>query len=155
MAPIYWTVEQKCRRFTKQMVAFVLFQQASFVFAFFLSIYYIYVGNFDTSTYFLPLRLASPFKIDSLCRWYLFWAYEFIGGITYLGGTVIVSLYFVCCCFYLHALCDHFDHLIESVDDGFRRYRDEANNRTITSKSSVDARKLLCNTINHHNTIYE
>ena len=144
VAPIYWAAERKCRRFTKQMISFVLFQQTSFVFALFFSFYCIYIGNLDTSTYYLPLRLAPPFNIDSLFKWYLFWVVHFFGGVAYLGGTVIVSVYFVCCCFYLEALCDHFDCLIGEVDAELCQNHHEPN-----------ARKLLSNTIDHHNEIYE
>lgn len=155
MASIYISVEQKCRQFTKQMISFVLFQQVSFVFAFFYSIYCIHVGNFDTSTYYLPLRLASPFEINSLFKWYLFWVFEFVGGITYLGGTVVVALYFVCCCFYLQALCDHFDCLIEQVDDELSKKLGVPIEPAIACIRSLNARKLLSNTIEHHNKIYE
>lgn len=137
------------------MIAFVLFQQTAYVFALFFSIYCIHVGNFDTSTYYLPLRLASPFEIDSLFKWYVFWAIQVISAVAYLGGTIIVAVYFVCCCFYLHALCDHFDCLIESIDDELGQKQDASNQRTIACKSLVNARKLIWDTIDHHSRIYE
>lgn len=151
VANIYWTVENKCHNFTEQMTKFVVFQQTSFCLAFFYSIYCICVGNFDTSTYYLPLRIAAPFNIDSLLGWYLFWVLQCITGISYMFSMVAVLLYFVFCCFYLQALCDHFDHLIESIDDQFRKNQ----NKPKGDYASKCARKLLSNTINHHNAIYE
>lgn len=139
LASIYWSAEEKCRRFAKQMIAFVLFQQTAYVSALFMSVYCICVGNFDTSTYYLPLHLAPPFQIDALYKWYLFWAIQVISAVAYLGGTIIVAVYFVCCCFYLHALCDHFDHLIETVD----------------GENSINARRVICDAIDHHNKIYK
>lgn len=136
------------------MISFGIFQQSSYVFAFFYSIYCICVGNFDTSEYYLPLRLATPFSIDSLLRWYLLWTVQAIGGISYLCGTMVVTSYFVCCYYYLEAFCDHFDYLIESVDAEFGRIGREANEE-FNWKNSLNARKLLSNAIDHHIEIYE
>lgn len=135
----------------KKMTLFVLYQQSAFVFAFFYSIYCIYEGNLDTSTYYLPLRLATPFNIEqSLFGWYLVWALQFMGGITYMFA-IVVTLHFVCCCFYLEALCNHFDLLIESVDAEFCDNQGEPNDDFIWK----NARKLFIDAIDHHNTIYE
>lgn len=135
----------------KKMTLFVLYQQSAFVFAFFYSIYCIYEGNLDTSTYYLPLRLATPFNIEqSLFGWYLVWALQFMGGITYMFA-IVVTLHSVCCCFYLEALCNHFDLLIESVDAEFCDNQGEPNDDFIWK----NARKLFIDAIDHHNTIYE
>lgn len=126
------------------MIAFAIFEQSPFVFALFFAIYCNFVGNFNTSTYSLPLKMAAPFNIESIFKWYLFWAFQFICGIAYLCGTVIPTVYFVCCCFYIEALCEHFDHFIESIDAEFRQNQD-----------SLDAHKILIKAVNHHNKIYE
>lgn len=149
LAAIYGNVEEKCRQFTTKMLAFVVFQQFPFLIAVAASIYNIHIGNFDTSTYFLPLRVARPFDIDTLPKWYLFNGLQFSFGITYILCVVVVTAYFVCCCFYLQALCDHFNYLIGMVDAELQT--DRAN----PWASSLKARKLLKNTIDHHNNIYE
>lgn len=136
-------VEEKCCQFAEKLGAFVLSQQTAFVFPLFYSIYCICMGNVDTSTYYLPLRIAAPFSIDSLLGWYIFWVFQFITGVTYMF-SVVATLYFVCCCFYLGALCDHFDHLIESLDDEFRQTFDV-----------LVVRKRFNDIIDHQNTIYE
>lgn len=156
MAAIYGSVEGKCRQFTKRMLIFVVFQQTSFIIALAISIYCIHIGNLDTSTYFLPLRVAQPFDIDTLPKWYFFYVLQLTFGITYILSVVVATSYFVCCCFYLEALCDHFDYLIEMVDAELQIGScGRSNDQTNAWKTSANARKLLKNTIDHHNNIYE
>lgn len=154
LAPIYLTVEQRCRRFTMQMSSFAVFELASIVMALFISFYHIHVGNLDTSTYYLPLHYATPFTIDSVFKWDLFWAIQLLGCVAYLAGTVVVITYFVCCCFYVEALCDHFDLLIETIDDELHPKRRDSNQVDIRSGSS-NVRKIFSDAIDHHNKIYE
>lgn len=133
-----------CQRFAEQMLVFVLSQRSVFLFALFFSIYCICVGNFDASTYYLPMRFLPPYHIDTLLGWYPFWALQFICSISYLCGTVVVTMYFVSCCYYLGALCNHFDYHLELVDAEFEK-----------NSNPINARKTLINAIDHHNVIYE
>lgn len=144
MATIYWMAERKCYRIIKRVFPYMLFIQSPYLLAFFISIYCICVGNFDTSTYYLPMKIAQPFSVDSLFGWYTLCAFQFLCVPSYFGGTIIVVAYFACCCIYLEALCDHFDHLIGCVDAEFRE-----------NLNSPIARKVLINAIEHHVKIYE
>lgn len=155
LAIIYWNAEQECRQFNKKMTAFVIFQQTSFIIALLFSIYCISIGNYDTSKYFLPLRVAAPFNIDSLFRWYLFYVLQLTFGFSYILSVISATSYFVCCCFYLNALCDHFDYLIELVEAECDQNHSQSNERAAIYKSSPNLRKLLSNTVDHHNKIYE
>lgn len=144
LAPIYWSVERKCQRLSEQMFAFMFFEQLTFVLALLYSIYCVCCGNLDTSTYYLPLKMTPPFNVDSLIGWYPFWVLEFVCSMSYMFGSVVVTVYFVCCCFYLDAFCDHFNTHLESIDAEFRK-----------NPNSINARKTLINAINHHHDIYE
>lgn len=156
VAHIYWMAEQKCRRTIDYLIRYMIFERSAYVFALLFAIYCVYVGNFDTSTYYLPLRLAPPFNINSIFVWLIFWAFQFICGIAYLCGTVIVTMYFVSCYFYLEAFCKHFDYLIELVDAALNQNHHESNDtHTITYQSPLNARKILINAIDQHNKIYE
>lgn len=152
---IYWAAERKCRQFTERMVLLMLYQQFSYVFALLFSIYCICVGNFDTSTYYLPLRIAPPFNVDPVYRWYLFLVLQFISGVTYMATLIASAVHFVCGCYYLAGLCDHFNYFIEMVDAEFRQNRSQANERVTVFENSLRSRKLLCDAIDHHNKIYE
>lgn len=157
VATIYWKVEQKCRQFITKLTILVLIQQTSYIIALLFSIYCIYIlQNFDTSTYFLPLRVAAPFETDTIFRWYLFFALEFTFGVSYMLSVIPTISYFVCCCFYLNALSEHFDHLIALVEAEFHQNHSDANDQVSkVVKESRIAGKLLRNAIDHHNKIYE
>lgn len=147
---MYWNVEQKCRRFAKMMGTFVVLEQTSFIMAVMFSIYCVYIGNFDTSTYYLPLREKPPFNTESLLGWYMFLAIQLCMSFAYVFGVVPAISYFVCNCFYLSTLCDHFDYLIALVDVELK-----PSDRMAIHKNALNAHKLLSNAIDHHNKIYE
>lgn len=153
----YWTVEQRCRRFTKTMGAFIILEHISFVIALLFSIYSVYTGNFDTSKYYLPLRIAAPFNTGTVARWYAFLFMQLCLLLSYALSVIPVISYFVCCCFYLDAMCDHFNHLISMIDGEFEAKPNDPNDRAtaVYCKGSLYARKLLKNAIDHHNKIYE
>lgn len=136
------------------MAAFGLIGLSGFLIAFFYPIYCICVGNFDTSTYYLPLKLAPPFNIDSVHRWYLFWALQVLMNLVYGCGTTVVTAYFVCCCFYLGAYCDHFDYLVTLIDAEFDQNQSKSNEQ-VNCRNPLNALKLYSNMIDHHNKIYE
>lgn len=150
---MYRNAEKKSKQFIEKMAVFVLLQQTSFINALLFSIYCICIGNFDTSTYYLPLRLALPFSIDSMLRWYLFLMLQVSIGFAYVFCAIPVISFFVCCCFYLDAICDHFDYLIALVDAEFGKGGMKSEDQV--TKSSLNARNFLINSIDHHNKIYE
>lgn len=151
----YWIAEQKSYQYIRKLSIFVFFQTFSIVFIFFFSIYLIWIGNVDTSTYFLPLRLAAPFSTDTLLGWYTFWFYQFVDIIAFLGAAIVTALHFGGYCFYLQALCDHFDYLIQSNDNELNQNRGSGPRQVSATRRSSIARKNLSNAIEHHNTIYE
>lgn len=156
MAIMYWNVEQKCRRFNKIMGTYVILVQAVSVIAVLFSIYCVIVGNFDTSTYYLPLRIAPPFNIDSLFGWYLFLLVQLCLLTSYIFAVVPVITYFVCCCYYLNALCDHFEFLISLVQSEVEQMNSKRpNEQAKINEHALNARKFLCNAIDHHNKIHE
>lgn len=147
--------EQKCYQYINKLWIFVVCESFSIVFTFFFSFYLIWTGNVDTSTYFLPLRLAPPFSTGTLLGWYSFWLYQFLDIVAFLGATIGTALHFGGYCFYLHALCDHFDYLIQSTDDEFAQNQDSRPREESARERSLIARKNLSNAIEQHNTIYE
>lgn len=147
--------EQKSYQYIKKLSVFVFFQTFSIVLTFFFSIYYVSIGNVDTSTFFLPLRMTPPFSTDTLLGWYTFWLYQFIDIIAFLGATITAALHFGGYCFYLHALCDHFDYLIETAGYEFLQSPSNGPRKLSTRRRSSIAQKNLGNAIEHHNMIYE
>lgn len=113
---IYWNIDQKCKKITKNMEYFIFLNQNIFNAPFVISIYFVIIGNFDTSTWILPLHMVVPFSTDSLFGWYLLWWIQWSMGIFYGLCTVVITAFFVCCCFYIEAICEHFDFIIQSMN---------------------------------------
>lgn len=79
------------------------------------SLYCILRGNYDTSAWTLPLDVAVPFDTTTLGGWYSFWFIQMNTDLAYAGSFILITSYFVCCCFYIGAICDHFDFLFDSI----------------------------------------
>lgn len=150
MASIYWNAERKSQHFTRKLASFLLFQQISFVIALVLSIYSVCMGNFNTKTYILPLRVAAPFPIDTVFAWYSFYLMQWIFGVTYMFVFIPVTSYFVCNCIYLNALCDHFDFIIKCVNAEFYEWQSDSNEINLFRRNSICAKKLFNHAIDHH-----
>lgn len=114
---MYWNTEQKCRKITKIIGSYPLCHQSTFVAAFSFSIYCIATGNLDTTTWPLPLNLVMPFDTKPIWGWYLFWFIQFCMSLSYITCMVAVTTYFICCCYYIDAICNHFNYLVQSIEE--------------------------------------
>lgn len=79
------------------------------------SFYCIIVKNYDTSTWILPFTLWVPFNTERLLWWYLLLFIQFSMGMAYSMSQVTITAYFVCCCNYITAICEHFNFLMKSI----------------------------------------
>lgn len=107
----YWNIELKCRRVTRIMVNLVFVHQLPYI-AVFYTICRIYVGNFDTSSWPHLFNFAVPFDAKSVFGWYLLWFIQFIVDFLHVFCMVFNSSYFVCCCYYVEGICEHFDFVM-------------------------------------------
>lgn len=151
MFNIYWNIEQQSRKKTRIIGYYPL--MLVLVGAFFYSIYCIFVGNYDTSTWILPYLLSVPFDTSKIGGWYLLWIVEANIAFTYSTCLIGLSSHFMSCCFYIGAVCDHFDFLIDLNKNQFEQHRDGEN----VSNYHRNYRKLeknLCEAINIHNKMY-
>lgn len=80
------------------------------------SVLCIFVNNFDTSTWTLFFNFAVPINTKSIWVWYLLLFAQCSVDLSYVLSMVAITSYFVCCCFYIWAICDHFDYVIHSID---------------------------------------
>lgn len=112
---IYWDIEQKCRNFNDRFVKFVFVNQQMYIAALFYSFYCMIVSNFDTSTWILPFTVWVPFDTTIVIGWYLLWFIQFSMGVAYSASQTTITSYFVCCSYYIGAICDHFNLLMDKV----------------------------------------
>lgn len=112
----------------------------------FFSIYSVYVGNVDTSKYYLPFRFAVPWNTKPYFGWFMLWFYNLNAGIVYAAVIASVTAYFVCCCFYINGICDHFDLLIYSLEEDLERNQFE-NDPIKYQKLCRKVKETLCKAI--------
>lgn len=122
---IYLKTEKRCRKITKLMACYPA--MLMFTGALLYSVYCLLTGNRDTSTWILPYKMAMPFNTESIVGWYLLWLVQANVGLAYTFIMVTITSYFVCNCFYVMALADHFIHLIHSSKGDIEFDRNEGN----------------------------
>lgn len=98
------------------------------------AIYCVCIGKFDNISIPLPFVLALPFTTETVLGWFTAWALAFNMALVY--GTTMVSItsYFVSCCTYICAMCDHFNLLMKWSNENALRFNDE--------KCPIEKRKL-------------
>lgn len=124
---LYRKNEQKCYKYSRRASLYIIFNQISFISSFVYSIFMLLTSTFDASKLLLPFNFVVPFNTQTLWGWYLMWFLQFNTGISYIFSTVSVISYFMCCCYYIGAICDHFDILIEMIKNDLEFYRKENN----------------------------
>lgn len=154
---MYRNAEQRCHRFMQKMGGFLVFHHTPFLIALLYPLYCVCIGNFDTSTYYLPFRIAIPFSIASVFKWYLYYVFiQLATANAYIFCVIPAISYFVCCGFYLDTLCDHFDYLIGLVEAEFdQSTSQDPDDHATAHNRALNARKRLSDTVDHHNKIYE
>lgn len=125
-----------------------------FVAAFFYSIYCLSTGNRDTSTWILPYTISVPFDTKTIQGWYMLWVIHTNIGVTYDAIMINISSFFVCCCFYIAGICEHFDWVINSLNDDVTFIRSEKNSADI-QKRHIAMKKKLAKSVKIHIHLFE
>lgn len=146
---MYWNVEAKCRKITKQMSYYVCINQVMMVVSLCFSIFHLLVGNFDTTTWILPFSNYVPFDTRVVYNWYLQWAYQFSISLVYASVISSLTAYFTSCCLYILGICDHFDLLIQSLQIDAEKNRIEENPMKYW-KNSLKIKEKLCKLVEIH-----
>lgn len=151
---IYWSNELKCRKYTKRICCYILWHCQVFVAAFFYPIYCIYAGKLDTSKWPLPFNMVVPFDTTTIQGWYLMWFIQINSAITYCLSVISTTSYFVACCLYIVATCDHFNFLIRSIEANIKESLGEKNSdKRVIIRRNI--KEKLINVIQHHTDILE
>lgn len=124
-ANIYWIAEKTCRQCAKIIASYIPVHLTLFITAVFCSIYNIRSGNLVTSTWFLPFPVLMPFDSSSILAWYAVWFLQINIGTAYVLSITSTTLYFVCCCFYIRAICEHFAWCIQAANEDIELNRNE------------------------------
>lgn len=120
---IYWNAEQKCRKFTKFWSSiYFVYDLSAYAIGFFYSIYFIWIGQYDTSTWPRWFELPLPFDTASIWGWYLYFIGVTILDLMYMVFMISATTYFVGCCCYIEAMCEHIDRIVQTIQSDFSDY---------------------------------
>lgn len=92
------------------------------------SIYFILIGQLDTSTWPRWFELPIAFDTSSILGWYLYLIGVAILDVMYTVFMVTSTTYFVCCCFYIGAMGEHFDFIVHSIQADFYDFDQKTSN---------------------------
>lgn len=107
-------------------------------------------GDFDTSKWLLAWSVPFDTQHLTVLEWYLLWFAQFGFGLAYSSSALTVTSYFVCGCFYIGGLCEHFEFLINSTTEDLH-----VANSGWSSERIGRIRMKLCKAIDVHEKIYE
>lgn len=150
----YWNSEQRCRKYTTIICKCPVCHQITFFATHAFSIYFLCTGNSNASIVPLAFSMSVPFSTSVYWGWYLLYCVQFSISTAYITTMVLITSYFLSCCFYINAICQHFDHLIHLAD-----IQVEQNQREINSHKLYDfhrsVNQLWKDAIGLHELIYE
>lgn len=115
---IYRETEMKCRFYTK--LAPTLYSIVAVLVCILPAVIYssvcMWYGNFDTSTWFIPMKFAVPFNTATIGGWYVALLVKVV--IIWVFIVVITALltYLLSVCWYVKALRDHFESFFQKID---------------------------------------
>lgn len=73
--------------------------------------------------------MVVPFDTRTLYGWYLLWFFQFNLGLSYALCYISVTSYFLCCGFYIIALCDDFKLSIKLIGATIELNQNEKNSQ--------------------------
>lgn len=85
------------------------------------------------------MDLSVPFDTNTLWGWYLMWFFQFNISICYVSCTITITTYFVCCCIYIGAICEHFRFAYDCAMENVEQNRNEKD------PQQYERRQLLIN----------
>lgn len=99
-------------------------------------------GHFDASSWRLCLNYAAPFDIRTIPVWFLMWVIQFNVCLGYTACMTTLTSFFVGCCFYIKAMCDHVNLIMHELQSDIERNRTIETNHQKISNHLIEAVKL-------------
>lgn len=151
---IHWNNELKCRKFTRSMTKFIFANETVLTLSVIYSTICVCFGNYDTSNWVLQFAIKTPFDQNTVIGWYLIWFIQYFQSLIYIICMVSITTFFVCCCFYILALCDHFEELCRIIRTDAQQFQWHINSPNYR-KFYQQLNRRFCQAIDLHVTIFE
>lgn len=116
-------MEQQCGFYTKWITAIGSATIAVFMFGIFtvaFSIFQIWRGNLDASTWFFPFKVSVPFDTTTILGWYVYATISSMEGCSAAVFLLVTVFYLACCCMYLKACCEHIQIIFDDADEAIQ-----------------------------------
>lgn len=80
--------------------------------------YNMWMGNWDTTTYFLPQPISAPFLNNgTVIEFFVQLLIQSYGGLIYGTTVIAVVMYFVSCCMFIDACCQDFRRIFDEINE--------------------------------------
>lgn len=149
---IYEDVEQKSRSFTNFLFCLGIGSGAVGVIipSYMLSFISMFMGNYDPSTWFFPIKYSVPFNSSTILGFYIKLTMYAVHGLHSYYMIILTSIcYLVSCCYYINACCAHFQHMSNEVD------RIISHDKEIKQEETIEVNNRLKVAIEFHIKILE
>lgn len=135
-----------------RFVYYVPFHVSTYIIVLIYAVYCIANGNYDTSRWYLAMNMSLPFDQTRVDGWLLTLIVQLLMASSYAMCMTSFTSYFVSCCYYLSAMSDHFNVLIDCVTKKIQTFQmAQKNIEAIDQEIHID----LCNIIKFQMRIYE
>lgn len=151
---MYWQSEIKCQKLTRLIACYVHGEQTMYLISILTSVYSLAVGNYDTSTWLSTYSLVLPFSADSVIGWYMRYIIQCNMGFCYASSMVPVTCFFVSCCVYMIAICDHFSLMIGSTNEEVEQIHTSTNSLEYRRRC-LELEKTIFRSIQLHTKLFE
>lgn len=109
-----------------------------------------FVGNMDSTTYYVPFNLFIPFVSDqTITGFVVILLSAMFGAYCYGLAMTATIMNFVCCCFYTDACCRQFKQILDEVNGMLST----GHNRNV--RKSIEIKKHLITAVTLHIKILE
>lgn len=150
---LYWNAEQNSRKITVKL-SYIMLTTGTVILPTIKSIFDISNGKYDTSAWVLPFFISVPFNTESILGWYLLLLININIGVAYTLSMCTITSYFISCCYYVTAICKHFDFMIDTIENDVQFYKYEKNFHK-SNELDKKIKENLCKSMEIHNKVYE
>lgn len=158
-----WASELKCRQLVKILLYYGCVQLSSFLGALIRPFFDIFLKNndnksIDTSEWNLPFAVVMPVNMQTISGWFVAWFYQLNTSIAYGVYMITTTTHFVCLCYWIVGMCNHFSRLIESIRNDTQQIEMQKNNNEEEQQQAKrwqKAKAKFQRAIEMHVNIYE
>lgn len=151
---IYWKSEEKSRMWTTFFGFSVLFNTSAFTAVLIYALCCMALGNYNTSSWYLLLNVILPFDKRQPIGWFMSWIMQVAMTLAYALCMTAITSYFMSCCFYIEAMSNHFDFIMNAIKTDVEQNQTEKIPMEIR-RNHLKITNNLCKAIQFHTEVLE